>query len=150
MVQLFAAAPEIGSLKHLRDGLKLKTNFDAMRPRRLECAAAKLIAAALALSSAGAFAQTLEKFGASFADQMDKECRAIQFAAPQNQRMSVGQIAQYCSCIARHSVEVITMDEIFSLQRSGQRPDSMQKKLNAMGQACADVVSGKAIDQPLR
>jgi hypothetical protein len=102
------------------------------------------------LSLTSASAQTIENFSTFFVERMDKECRVAQRAAPQNQKVTDSQIAQYCNCVARHAIETITMDEVFDLQRTAQRPRSMQNKLNALGETCAEVLSGKVRDEPTR
>jgi hypothetical protein len=111
----------------------------------------RMVGAILSLTASQAAPQTIEQFTTSWARGMDRECRVIQRAAAENQNLSDNQIAQYCNCVARHSVEVITMDELLALQQTGQRPQSMQHKLNALGQTCAEVLSGRTRDDgPIR
>jgi len=109
----------------------------------------KIVSLTTLLMAGSASAQTLDNFSKSFAAGLEKECNSIQRANPQNQNLTDGQIGQYCNCVARHSLEVITMDEIFSLQKTGERPPSMQRKLNALGETCVDVLLGKVRDTPI-
>jgi hypothetical protein len=103
----------------------------------------------VALYATNASAQTLDSFSSKFAIAVERECIPYQRAAPLNAKMSDAQIAQYCSCVARHSIEVVTLEEIIELQKTGQRPRSMQIKLNALGTTCVEVLMGKTKDGPI-
>lgn len=95
-------------------------------------------------------AQTIDQFSSSFVESMTKECKQTQRADAQNAKMTDSQIAQYCSCVSRHSVEVVTMPEVFELARTGERPKTMQQKLNALGTTCVEVLLGKTRDGPIK
>lgn len=94
-------------------------------------------------------AQTIQEFSSYWSDTIDRECQPTQRSAPENARLTDAQLTQYCGCVGRHSVEVITMKEVFELSKTGQRPRSMQQKLNALGATCAEVVMGKTKDEPI-
>lgn len=96
------------------------------------------------------FAQTIQEFSAYWTDTISKECQPTQRAAPENSKLTDAQLAQYCGCIGRHSAEVVTMNEVFELSKTGQRPKSMQQKLNALGATCTEVVMGKTKDEPIK
>jgi hypothetical protein len=91
-------------------------------------------------------AQSIDELSAAFLVGMEKECNSIQRADPQNRNLSDRQIAQYCNCIATHSLQVITIDEMVALERTGQHPTSMQNKLNALGKTCGEVYLGRTKD----
>jgi len=109
-----------------------------------------LVGGVAAVWSLAALAQSIDEFSAAFLVGMEKECSSTQRADPKNRNISGRQIAQYCNCVATHSLEVITIDEMLTLERTGQRPTSMQNKLNALGQTCGEVFLGSSKDGPMR
>jgi hypothetical protein len=119
---------------------------DAMHPLKIKCLSVALFSFAAAVATA----QTIDQFRNVWIDGVRTNCVTTQRASSENQRVTDGQIAQYCDCVARHSAEVITIDEVFELHRTGQRPPDMQKKLNAMGETCVEVILGRVKDGPIK
>jgi hypothetical protein len=107
-----------------------------------------LVGSVAGLWSLAASSQTIDKFITAFLVGLEKECNSIQRTNPQNRNLSNRQIAQYCTCVATHSVNQITIDEMVALERTGLRPMSMQNKLDALGQTCAEVYLRRPQDGP--
>ena len=88
--------------------------------------------------------QTVDKtkFGDRAKEGFKKSCIANQISAKDNENVSSDIVVRYCDCVARHGIEVLSVQEFEEAAREGHPSREVQIKLNALGQSCASCISG--------
>jgi hypothetical protein len=72
---------------------------------------------------------------------------AVQRAVPLNAKLSDQLLTRYCDCVARHAEDTVQVEDMLAATK-GPISRRMQIELNALGDACAGVVSGTVKDGP--
>jgi len=106
-----------------------------------------LTAAALLMLCGTAMAQSIDKFREDFVRNFGESCLKTQRAAPENASQPDAVIVKYCGCVTRHAPEIITVDDLMEISRTGKRSREMQMKLNSMGEACLAWMNGEVTDE---
>ena len=94
-----------------------------------------------------ASAVTFTDLKAQFQSGLSKECFQKQRTATENSKLSDQVLTPYCGCVARHAEDIVQVEDMLA-STNGPMPRRMQIELNAIGAACADVISGKIKDGP--
>ena len=80
-----------------------------------------------------AVAQTIDQFRGEFVKSFGDECLKIQRSAPANANVADVLVVKYCGCVTKHAPEVVTVDDLMDINKTGQRSRNLQNKLNALG-----------------
>jgi hypothetical protein len=81
-------------------------------------------------------AQTFSDYSGRFVKSSNEECLRKQRMAEENKGISNSQIEQYCSCVMKRMVDVLTMSELQAIEKTGINPQSVQTKMNVAGASC--------------
>jgi hypothetical protein len=115
---------------------------------RLTTRARPILGGALSLMAIQATsAQTIDEFRNKFKEGVRRECLVTQRNAAENRNLSDGLLVRYCDCVASHSTEVLTIQEIMQVPAGPSR--ETQLKLNALGKTCIEMIQGVVRDAPI-
>src|SRR4051812_15620908 len=97
---------------------------------------AVLIAILFIANISASSAQTFSDYSGRFVKSSKEECLKDQRMAEENKGVPNSQIEQYCSCVMKRMVDVLTMNELQVIEKTGVNPQSVRTKLNVAGASC--------------
>jgi hypothetical protein len=81
------------------------------------------------------------QFRSEFIRSSIDSCMKVQTAAEDNKDFTVGQLTNYCTCMANAEVNEFTKEDFQAIHSINPIPPAIQKRIDALAPACiADIV----------